>query len=74
MLKVKIITIGNSTGIRLPKAALTKLKATKGDSLYLVENKDGFTLTPYKADFDSQMIAAEKSMSKFRNTLRKLAK
>ena len=73
MLKVKVTTIGNSMGIRLPKEALTKLKVTKGDSLYLVETEDGFSLTPYQQDFDLQMNAAEKTMKKFRNALRQLA-
>ena len=74
MLKVKVTAIGNSMGIRLPKEALAKLKATKGDSLYLIENKDGFSLTPYQEDFDLQMAAAEKSMKQYRNALHQLAK
>jgi antitoxin component of MazEF toxin-antitoxin module len=36
MLKVKVTSIGNSMGIVLPKEALTKLNAEKGDILYLV--------------------------------------
>jgi len=38
MLKVKVTQVGNSMGILLPKEALKKLKAEKGDMLYLVEN------------------------------------
>ena len=41
MLKVKITPVGNSMGILLPKEALSKLKATKGDTLYLVEGRTG---------------------------------
>ena len=59
MLKVKVTSVGNSMGILLPKEALTKLKAAKGDTLYLVENTDGFTLTLYQENFDKQMEAAE---------------
>lgn len=55
MLKVKVTSVGNSMGILLPKEALTKLKAAKGDTLYLVENADGFTLTLYQENFDKQM-------------------
>ena len=74
MLKVKVTQIGNSMGIVLPKEALTKLKAGKGDVLYLVEGPDGLTLTPYQQDFDVQMKAVEKVMKKYRNALHELAK
>ncbi len=74
MLKVKITLIGNSMGIVLPKKALTKLKAGKGDILYLVDSPEGLTLTPYQQDFECQMEAAEKVMKKYRNTLHELAK
>lgn len=74
MLKVKVIPIGNSMGIVLPKEALIKLKAGKGDMLYLVDGSEGLTLTPYQQDFDIQMEAAEKVMKKYRNALHALAK
>ena len=73
MLKVKITQVGNSMGILLPKEALAKLNSEKGDTLYLVEGPDGYTLTPYSQDFDEQMTAANKVMKKYRNALRKLA-
>jgi len=44
MLKVKVTQVGNSMGILLPKEALKKLKAEKGDMLYLVEKSEGYTL------------------------------
>ena len=74
MLKVKVTAVGNSMGILLPKEALNKLKASKGDTLYLVENSEGFTITPYQQDFESQMEAAEKVLKKYRNALHELAK
>lgn len=74
MLKVKVTSVGNSMGILLPKEALNKMKAAKGDILYLVENSDGYILTPYQQDFDKQMKAAEGVMKRYRNTLRELAK
>jgi len=74
MLKVKITSVGKSVGILLPKEALSKLKANKGDTLYLVESPEGYILTPYQADFESQMQAAEKVMKKYRNALHELAK
>jgi len=74
MLKVKVTAVGNSMGILLPKEALSKLKAGKGDTLYLVENTEGYTLTPYQEDFEAQMEAAEKVLKKYRNALHELAK
>ena len=74
MLKVKVTTIGNSMGIVLPKEALTKLRADKGDVIYLVDGPEGLTLTPYQQDFEAQMDAAEKVMKKYRNALHELAK
>ncbi len=74
MLKIKVTAIGNSMGVLLPKEVLVKLKVGKGDSLYLVENDEGFTLTPYQRDFEAQMQAAEKVLKKYRNALHELAK
>ena len=74
MLKVKVTAIGNSMGIVLPKEALNKLKADKGDVLYLVDSPEGLTLTPYRQDFEEQMKAAEKVMKKYRNAMHELAK
>jgi putative addiction module antidote len=74
MLKVKITAIGNSMGIVLPKEALTKLRADKGDVLYLVDTPEGLTLTPYQQDFSAQLDAAEKVMKKYRDALHELAK
>ena len=61
-------------GILLPKEALIKMKAEKGDTLYLVEGPEGYTVTPYTQDFEEQMGVAEKVMKKYRNALRELAK
>ena len=55
MLKVKVTAIGNSMGIVLPKEALAKLRAEKGDVLYLVDGPEGLTLTPYQQDFEAQL-------------------
>lgn len=66
MLKVKITPIGNSMGIVLPKEALHKLKANKGDTLYLVEGPEGLMPMPYQA--------AEKVLKQYCNALHTLAK
>ncbi|PID63253.1 MAG: AbrB/MazE/SpoVT family DNA-binding domain-containing protein [Gammaproteobacteria bacterium] len=74
MLEVKVTSIGNSLGVVLPKEALSRLKAAKGDVLYLVDGPNGLTLTPYREDFAEQMEAAEKVMKKYRNALHQLAR
>ena len=74
MLKVKVTAVGNSMGILLPKEALARMKAKKGDTLYLVEGVDGYTLTPYQQDFESQIGVAEGITKRYKNTLRELAK
>ncbi len=74
MLEVKVTAIGNSMGIVLPKEALSKLKAEKGDVLYLVDGPEGLTLTPYREDFAEQIEAAERVMKKYKNALHQLAK
>jgi putative addiction module antidote len=74
MFKIKVATVGNSTGIVLPKEALSKLQAAKGDTLYLVETEDGYKLTAYDQDFETQLKAARQVMKKYRNSLRALAK
>lgn len=74
MLSLKLTAVGNSTGIVLPKEALARLKAKKGDTLFLVETPAGYELTPFNPEFAAQMEAAEKGMHEYRNALRELAK
>ena len=74
MLKVKVTTVGSSTGIVLPKEALNRMKAKKGDVLYLVETPDGYELTPYDKKFGEQLEATENVMGRYRNALKELAK
>jgi putative addiction module antidote len=73
-MKLKITPIGNSFGVILPKEALAKLKLTGGDAVFLTDTPDGYRITPYDPDFESQMNAAKQVMKKRRNALRELAK
>ena len=74
MSALKLTQIGNSVGIILPKEVLARLKLVKGDVLYLTENPDGVTLTPYQPNFDEQLQAGREFMREYRDTLRTLAK
>jgi putative addiction module antidote len=71
--KVKVTTVGSSTGIVLPKELLGKLKISKGDTLYATETPDGVQLSPYNEEFAKTMEVAENIMRRYRDTLRKLA-
>ncbi|MCP4600099.1 MAG: AbrB/MazE/SpoVT family DNA-binding domain-containing protein [Proteobacteria bacterium] len=74
MQTLKITTVGNSAGIILPKDVLERLKVSKGDRLYLIEEKDGYKLTPYDKEFVDQMEQAEEIMREDRDVLKVLAK
>jgi putative addiction module antidote len=57
MAVLKVTTVGNSVGVILPKEFLERLRVGKGDSLYVIETKQGIELTPYNPEFASQMEA-----------------
>ena len=73
-MRATITKIGNSTGVILPKEAVARLKVKKGDTVFLIETPDGYAISPYDPEFESQMKAARKGMAKFRNALHELAK
>lgn len=70
---LKITAIGNSFGVILPKDILDKLRATKGDSLLVMETRNGVELSRYNAEVARQLEIAEKVMREDRDVLRKLA-
>jgi len=75
MTQLKVRTIGNSLGVILPKDALTRLQVGDGDTLYLTTAADGAVrLTPFDPQFDEQMKAARKGMTRYRHALRELAR
>jgi putative addiction module antidote len=74
MVKLKVTTVGNSTGVVLPKEVLARLKVDKGDTLFLTESPEGYKITPYDPDFERQMELARRVMRERRDVLRELAK
>jgi putative addiction module antidote len=74
MLALKISRVGNSAALLLPKEALAKLRVEQGDTVYLTEAPDGYRITTYEPDFESDMKLARRIMRKRRNVLRELAK
>ena len=70
---LKIVQVGNSLGVVLPKDVLAQLKAGKGDTIYLTSAPDGVRLTPFNPRFAEQMRMAEDIVKRRRNALRVLA-
>ena len=73
VLKLKLTTVGNSTGVVLPKELLEKLRVSKGDTLHVLETPDGIKLIPFDPTFADQMDVAETVMRRRRTLLKKLA-
>jgi putative addiction module antidote len=75
MLDLKVRKVGNSLGFVLPREAASRMKVHEGDTVFLTETADGgYKITPYDPDFEVKMKKAEEIMSRYRNTLRALAK
>jgi len=71
----KLIKVGNSTGIILPKNMLTRLRVRQGDELHLIEKPNGeFVVSKYDPEFAKAMQLAEEIMHEDRDILRVLAK
>ena len=71
---LKIIRIGNSAGIVLPKELLARLRVGAGDTLFVSEAPDGVRITASNPDFAAKMTVAEQIMREDRDILRELAK
>jgi putative addiction module antidote len=69
----KIIAIGNSVGIILPKETLARLKVEKGDTIFITEGPQGIRLVPFDQDFATQMEATREVMRENRDVLQRLA-
>ncbi|MEO7564497.1 MAG: AbrB/MazE/SpoVT family DNA-binding domain-containing protein [Sphingomicrobium sp.] len=71
---LKLIPIGNSTGVIVPKHLLQELGAEAGDTLFPVRTTHGIELRPANPDFEREMTLAREIMRKDRSILRELAK
>jgi putative addiction module antidote len=71
---LKIIQIGNSLGVTLPKEALAALKVEKGDTLTMTSAPDGFRLAVYDEDKQRELKLVRGIMKNRRHVLRELAK
>ena len=72
---LKLVPIGNSTGVILPKEVLARLHVDRGDQLYVTEAPDGsYRISAFDPEFARQMELAETIMREDRDILRALAK
>lgn len=73
MSTLKLRAIGNSVGVVLPKEILARLKVGEGDTLHVVETKDGIMLLPLDPNVAEQIRLGREVMHQYRDTLRALA-
>jgi putative addiction module antidote len=71
---LKIIKVGNSVGVLLPRDVLTKLRVELGDELFLSETQQGFQISGNDPAFIEAMTAAERVMKEDRDILAVLAR
>jgi putative addiction module antidote len=69
----KIIAIGNSAGIILPKEVLARLKVEKGDTICLSETPAGLQISPYDEEFIAKMEVADRVIRRYRDAFKRLA-
>jgi putative addiction module antidote len=73
-MELKLRKIGNSLGVILPAEVLDALQVKEGGKLTLLPNDKGFQLSAEDVEFEAQMQRARSLMSRYRQTLRELAK
>lgn len=74
MKTLKLIEIGKSTGVILTNKMLTRLKLEEGDTLYAIETRHGYLLTPNDPATIEQIAAGRKFMERYDAAFKKLAK
>ncbi|AZO94880.1 AbrB/MazE/SpoVT family DNA-binding domain-containing protein [Halocella sp. SP3-1] len=72
MKSIKLRKVGNSFSFTVPKELVEKYNLKEGEELHLIENNDGFTLTPFNPE--KWANAFDKTNNKYRNTLKELSK
>ncbi len=73
MKTIKIRKIGNSYGFTISKELIKKYNLKEGDVLHLIENEDGFSITPYNPEFQKWSEHFKRTKGKYKNTLKALS-
>ena len=71
--KIKLTTVGSSTGAVFPKELLKRLNLEKGDELFIMQTTEGLLLTPYDPKLKDQVEAGRAFMRDYRDTFKILA-
>ena len=74
MPSLKLTKVGTSTGTIIPKEMLARMKVEKGDTLFAIETKEGYLITPYDPAIAEQLDAGREFMKDYRETFKALAK
>jgi putative addiction module antidote len=74
MKSIKLRKVGNSYGFTIPKELMEKYNLKEGEELHVIENNDGFKLTPYDPEFEKWAQAFDNTNKKYKNTLKELSK
>ena len=73
-MKLKLRSVGTSTGMIVPKEMLARMKVREDDALFAVETPEGYLLTPYDPEVARQLEEGREFAKEYRDTLRALAK
>lgn len=71
---LKVIRIGNSLGVVLPREIVAELAVEKGDRLYLTRSPEGYRVTKSDPEFEQRVALARRVISKRHNALREMSK
>jgi len=74
MQKLKVVKIGNSLGVILPKHTAARMRIEKGDELTCLDTPAGIELSAHDPGFEKKLEVARRVARRYRNALRALAK
>jgi len=74
MTSLKLTQVGDATGTIIPKEMLARMKVEKGDTLFAIETKEGYLITPYDPAIADEIDAGLEFMKNYRETFKALAK
>jgi len=71
---LKIRKTGNSLSVILPKEVLARLNVKEGDEVFMVETRDGYSVSKFDPNFKETMQIVEELSDQYKNAYRELAK
>ena len=71
---IKLRKVGTSYGFIIPKQLKEKYNLKEGKELYIIENEDGFTVTPFNPESEEWAKVFDKTKQKYKNNFKELAK